>query len=395
MINQANTTTAKNLKVSIIIAAAGKGERAGFSKNKLLAPLYGAPALWHTLKKFDIPEIDEVIIASSEFDFEEISVLAKPFGYKVITGGKTRTESVKRALAAVTGDIVLIHDGARPFLSRGLILKCIDSVKRFGSAVCALPSTDTVAAANYGLITGFYDRSSTYNIQTPQGFMTEEIRRAYELAGDKNYSDDSSVYCEFCAFPHIVDGEKENIKLTYAEDFKREFNGISSAYSAVFAKRVGFGVDVHSFCEGNSVTLAGVKIECAQSLLAHSDGDVVFHAVTDALLSAAGLKDIGHYFPDSDPKYKGADSAHMCALALQEVKKAGYAPANISISVQAEKPRLAAYVDKMISNVAHVLQIADKNVAIAAGTCEHLGFVGEGLGIAAYAYVLLQEVKNG
>lgn len=383
-------TTTKNLKVSVIIAAAGRGERAGFAKNKLLAPLYGAPALWHTLKKFDIPQTDEVIIASSECDFEEISALATPFGYKVVVGGATRTESVKRALKAVTGDIVLIHDGARPFLSRELIVKCIDSVERFGSAVCALPCTDTVATANYGLITGFHDRGSLYRLQTPQGFYTNEIRRAYELAGDKNYTDDSSVYCEFFAFPHVVEGEQSNKKLTYAADFAHEIPTVTPA-----AQRVGFGVDVHSFCEGDGVTLGGVKIACDKALLAHSDGDVVFHAVTDALLSAAGLKDIGHFFPDSDPIYKNADSAHMCAEALKYVKDAGYVPQNISISVQAEKPKLSAYVDKMILNIAHVLGISPKNVAVAAGTCEHLGFVGEGLGIAAYATVLLQEVNHG
>ena len=118
-------------KVSVIICAAGKGERAGFDKNKLLAPLYGAPALWHTLKKFDIPEVDEVIVAASERDLEEISALCKPFGYRVVTGGATRMESVERALAEVTGEIVLIHDGARPFVSKELILSCIDGVKKF------------------------------------------------------------------------------------------------------------------------------------------------------------------------------------------------------------------------------------------------------------------------
>lgn len=383
-------TTMKNLKVSVIIAAAGRGERAGFAKNKLLAPLFGAPALWHTLKKFDIPEADEVIIASSECDFKEICALAEPFGYKVVKGGATRTESVKNALAAVTGDIVLIHDGARPFVSHELIVKCIDSVERFGSAVCATPCTDTVATANYGLITGFHERSTLCRLQTPQAFYTNEIRRAYELAGDKNYTDDSSVYCEFFAFPHVVEGEESNKKLTYAADFASELPAIATTP----VQRVGFGVDVHAFCEGDCVTLGGVKIACDKALLAHSDGDVVFHAVTDALLSAAGLKDIGHYFPDTDQQYKNADSAHMCAVALTHVKNAGYVPQNISISVQAEKPKLAAYVDKMILNIAHVLGISPKNVAVAAGTCEHLGFVGEKLGIAAYATVLLSEVTT-
>ncbi len=384
-------TTAKNLKVSVIIAAAGKGERAGFSKNKLLAPLCGEPALWHTFKKFDIPEVDEVIVASSARDFKEISRLAEPFGYKVVLGGATRTESVKRALEAVTGDIVLIHDGARPFVSHELILKCIDSVVRFGSGVCALPCTDTIATSNYGLITGCHDRHSLYRIQTPQGFFTEDIRRAYELAGDKEYTDDSRVYCEICGFPRVVEGEENNKKLTFARDFTVGIPPMPSAGGV----RAGFGVDVHAFTEGNGVTLGGVKIDCDRALLAHSDGDVLFHAVTDALLSAAGLKDIGHYFPDTDPAYKGADSAHMCKIALGEVKKAGYAPLNISISVQAEKPKLAPHIDKMVKNIADVLDIPPAFVSVAAGTSEGLGFVGEGLGITAYAVVLLKEAENG
>lgn len=384
-------TTAKNLKVSAVIAAAGRGERAGFGKNKLLAPLCGAPALWHTLEKFDIPEVDEVIIASSAEDFKEISALASPFGYKVVLGGKTRTQSVKNALAAVTGDIVLIHDGARPFVSRGLILKCIESVVRFGSGICALPCTDTIATSNYGLITGCHDRHSLYRIQTPQGFFTEDIRRAYETAGDGEYTDDSRVYCEFCGFPRVVEGEESNKKLTFAGDFALGLPALPAGGGV----RAGFGVDVHCFCEGNHVTLGGVKIDCDKALLAHSDGDVVFHAVTDALLSAAGLKDIGHYFPDTDPSLKGADSAHMCKIALNEVKKAGYAPLNISVSVQAEKPRLAPHIQKITQNMAHVLDIPQNCVAVAAGTAEKLGFVGKGLGITAYAVALLKEVKNG
>ncbi len=384
-------TQAKNLKVSVIIAAAGRGERAGFSKNKLLAPLCGAPALWHTFKKFDIPEVDEVIVASSEYDFEEISTLAAPFGYKVVLGGETRTQSVKKALAAVTGDIVLIHDGARPYLSRELILKCIDSVVRFGSGVCALPCTDTIATSNYGLITGCHDRHSLYRVQTPQGFYTEDIRNAYEMAGNAEYTDDSRVYCEFCGLPRVVEGEESNKKLTYARDFAEGIPQMPSAGGV----RAGFGVDVHAFCKGDYITLGGVKITCGKALCAHSDGDVVFHAVTDALLSAAGLKDIGHYFPDSDPALKGADSAHMCKIALNEVKRAGYAPLNISISVQAETPRLAPHIDEMVKNISHVLDIPQSSAAVAAGTAEKLGFVGEGLGIAAYAVVLLKGAENG
>ena len=140
-------------KVSVIICAAGKGERAGFGKNKLLAPLYGAPALYHTLKKFAVKEIDEIIVTVSARDEKEISAVCRPFACTIVRGGETRTQSVKNALEKVTGEIVLIHDGARPFLSRQLILNCIDSVKRFGSAVCAVKFTDT---AVYGAVVSIF-----------------------------------------------------------------------------------------------------------------------------------------------------------------------------------------------------------------------------------------------
>lgn len=381
-------TKAKNLKVSVIIAAAGKGERAGMGRNKLLAPIYGAPVLWHTLEKFYMPDIDEVIVASSEYDFKEISALASPFGYKTVFGGETRSESVKNALKEVSGDITLVHDGARPFVSRKLILECIYAVKRFGSAVCALPVTDTVAYVHYGLINHIPDRSAMYVLQTPQAFLTEDLRRAYSLAEGGNFTDDSSVVKQFIGPPHIIAGEAENIKLTFAADFERPRPPVFAA----IGERAGFGVDVHAFGEGDFVTLGGVKIDCDGALIAHSDGDVVFHAITDAILSAAGLKDIGHYFPDTDDRWKNADSAQMCGDAALSARKEGFAPLSVSVSVQAEKPRLAPHTDKMKENIARALGMDENSVAVAAGTCEHLGFVGRGTGIAAYAYVLMKKI---
>lgn len=369
------------MKVSAIICAAGRGERAGFGKNKLLAPLYGAPALWHTLKKFDMPAIDEVVITSSECDFEEISALASRFDYKVVKGGATRTESVKRALEAVSGDIVLIHDGARPFLSRKLIKECIDCTEQNGSAVCAVKATDTAVYGNKRL-----DRNLLYLVQTPQGFYTRDIKKAYALAGDNTYTDDSAVYGEFIAQPTFIDGEAENKKLTYKSDFD------APPLPACLSGKIGFGIDTHAFGEGNFVTLGGVRIDCDRRLIAHSDGDVLVHAVMDALLSAAGLDDIGHYFPDTDEKFRGANSMEMLKETVGIIKKAGYAPVNISTSIQAEKPRLKDRIAEIRDNLSSALGISTENVAVAAGTCEGLGFVGEGLGITAYCTATLKEV---
>ncbi len=375
------------IKTSVIICAAGKGERAGFGKNKLLAPLYGEPALRHTLKKFDIPEIDEVLVTSSEFDFEEISALAAPFGYKTVLGGKTRTQSVKNALALVTGDIVLIHDGARPFLSRELILNCIQSVKTYGSGVCAMPATDTAVYANLGVVSARIDRNSLYLLQTPQGFKTEDIKSAYLLAGDSSFTDDSAVYSEFIGAPRIIEGEKNNIKLTFKEDFDRGY----PALPILDGKRIGFGVDTHCFGKGNFVTLAGIKIECGRKLIAHSDGDVIIHAVMDALLSASGLKDIGHYFPDTDKIFKDADSGKLLTQVIRIVKAEGFTLVNLSVSVQAEKPKLSPHINSMIENLSKLTGIHAKNIAVSAGTNEGLGFVGEELGITAYASVLMNK----
>ena len=380
----------KNNKVSVIICAGGIGERANLGKNKLLANLYGAPMLWHTLKKFDIPEIDEVIVASSKTNLKEISAIAAPFGFKIVLGGKTRTESVVNALEKVTGDIVLIHDGARPFVSREIILNCIESVKTYGSAVCAVPATDTAVYGHYSVITERLDRSSMYNIQTPQGFYTDDIKYAYSLAGGKTFNDDSEVYGEYIGEPRLIDGDPNNTKLTYKQDFDKDIPKVSLANGI----RTGVGCDVHAFGKGQFVTLCGVKIECGKSLVAHSDGDVAVHAVMDALRSAAGLDDIGHYFPDKDPAFEGADSMQLLKLVIDIVKEFKFSPAHISLSIQAEKPKLAPYINQMKQNLADVCGISVEQTAVAAGTCEGLGFVGEGLGIAAYAVATLNKYKD-
>ena len=380
------------MKVSAIICAAGTGERAGFGRNKLLVPMYGAPALYHTLKQFDIPEIDEVIVTSSSADYREIKALCAPFGYGVTLGGKTRTDGVRKALEKVTGDIVLIHDGARPYVTRKIICDCIDTAKTYGSAVCAIPVTDTVASVYYGVITDVPKRESVYAVQTPQGFLAEDIKKAYELAAGDGfaYTDDSSVYAQYVGLPHVFEGDRRNVKLTYREDFTKAAPKISP----VDGCRVGFGVDTHAFGGLNPfVTLAGVRIECDRSLVAHSDGDVAIHALMDAMLTACGLRDIGYYFPDNDKRYKGADSAILLERVLELAREAGYAPSEISLSIQAEKPKLAPHIDEMKAKLAALCGIDAADVGIAAGTNEKLGFVGEGLGITAYCAVVMKAVN--
>ncbi len=370
--------------VCAIICAAGKGKRAGFEKNKLLVPFQGVTPLQKTLSAFDFPAIDEIIVTAASEDREEISALVKDFPKaKVVLGGETRSRSVYNALKATDKDIVLVHDGARPFVTRTVIEGCIASVKSVGSGVCAVECRDTIAKVKEGKIVAVPPREELRQIQTPQGFFKENLLYAYERAferEDKTYTDDSSVFADFCGQPRLCAGDPENKKLTFANDF-------------ALTARCGFGVDTHAFGKAQDyILLAGVKIPSESGLIAHSDGDVLVHAVMDALLSAAGLKDIGHYFPDTEEKWQGASSMEMLGSVLALIAKQGFAVQNLSVAVQAEKPRLAKYIDQMKNTLASALKIDPTCVGISAGTNEGLGYVGEGKGITVNAYVLLKEV---
>ncbi len=371
------------MTVSVIICAAGKGSRAGFSKNKLFAPVNGISVLERTLSAFSLPTVHETVVAYAKEDEEKILALQKKYSFLAVLGGESRTQSVYNALQKASGEIVLVHDGARPFIDEDTINGCIESVKAYGSGVCAIPCTDTVAIANgNGEAESFPTRATCYQIQTPQGFLRKRLLTAYEraLALDETFTDDSSVYARFIGAPRLCAGTRDNVKLTYARDF------------SVRADRVGFGVDTHAFGKTQDyIVLCGEKIPAKSGLIAHSDGDVALHAVMDALLSGAGLRDIGFYFPDTDEKWKGASSLKMLKQVVTLVENEGYLAENLSVAVQAETPRLSPYIERMKQNLAEALSLPLSAVGITAGTNEKLGYVGEGKGITVYAYALLKR----
>lgn len=390
------------MKITAIVCAAGKGERAGFNKNKLIVPLNGAPALHYTLSEFELFESDY-----PQYELEKIAVCGKDdfetrkfctaYGWQVVTGGATRTESVFNALKAATGDMVIIHDGARPFVTEDIITACVECAKEYGSAICAAPSIDTVAIAKDGFIQSVPDRNNVYSVQTPQVFFTADIKSAYEkaIASGERFTDDGSVYSRYIKPAKICPcGTPRNKKLTFAEDFD-DFNRYPAAlYFDDGQPRVGFGVDVHAFGkEQNFVTLCGVKIPCDTGLIAHSDGDVAVHAVMDALLSGAGLRDIGYYFPDNDDKYLNADSVRLLRRVIEIITREGFKPLGLSVAIQAEKPRLSPYIEKMANVLAEACGLDREDISITAGTCEGLGFVGKKKGICAYCSAVLTEDK--
>ena len=370
--------------ITAILPAGGSGERAGFSENKILRPLNGLPVLSYSLSAFS-EEADELLIPCRKEDEAAIQKLLAPYPHaRTVKGGASREESVFNALIEAKGDIVLVHDAARPFVSKNIIRNCIESVKQYGSGVCSLPATDTTVLARDGCIAAVPPRDIVFTVQTPQGFYTDALRTAFYQANAagtlSSFTDESGLFAQYVAPPRLFSGEKGNKKLTYAEDF------------APF-ERVGFGIDTHAFGKAQPfITLAGVKIPSTSGLVAHSDGDVLVHAVMDALLSAAGLRDIGYYFPDTDERFANADSMQLLKEVMRLLKERGLAPKNVSVSVLAERPRLSPYIDEMKKSLAAALALSPSEVGIAAGTNEKLGYVGEGRGITVYAAALLRQV---
>lgn len=376
--------------ISVILCAAGRGERAGFRQNKILQEFNGMPVLCYSLSAFSAcAEIGEILVTVSPCDERQIAALLGPYpNARTVSGGATRFESVLSALNEAKGETVLIHDAARPFVTQKIISDCIASVNRFGSGVCALPATDTTVLAEDGMIKSVPARAEVFTVQTPQGFDTAQLRSAYEKAKTcgGEFTDESGVFAKFVSPPKLFIGDPCNRKLTYPEDF-------------TIAERVGTGVDTHAFyTEGegspfiNFITLCGVRVPSDQILKAHSDGDVAVHALMDALLSAAGLRDIGYYFPDSEPKYKNADSMQLLSQVIKRIRNEGFAPENVSISILAETPRLAPYIDRMKATLAQHLNLPLSAIGIAAGTNEKLGYVGEKKGITCFTTVLLKKV---
>lgn len=369
------------MKTALILACAGSGKRAGFEQNKLLINFNGKTCLERSLSVFiNSGLIDEYILTVSENDFERIKTLVPDF-VKLVIGGSTRTQSVTNALKEVKSDIVLIHDGARPFVTEKIIADVIESVKKHGSGITVVPSSNTILLAENNIIKSYVGKDNLYSVQTPQGFFTQDLVKAYSLIGNKTFNDDGEVYMNTFGNTHIVQGSIKNIKLTYPEDFE--------ILNEERADRIGNGFDCHRLVENRKLILGGIEIPHDKGLLGHSDADVLTHAIMDAILSALSLRDIGYHFPDKAPKYHNACSMNLLSEVLKMMKEKGYKIKNLSATVMAEKPKLLNYIPKITENLAQALGVNTLDVGITATTLEGLGFVGREEGICVNATVLL------
>ena len=331
----------------------------------------GCSIIRKTAEKFAF--LKKIIVACAPGEKQAFSEEFKDMPNVVITeGGATRSETVRRSLALCDCKITLVHDGARPFVSKELIESVIENASVYGCAVPCTPA-DVALKQKEGDKVKTLDRKGVLFVQTPQGFDTVQLKKAYEsVPGD--YADDSEVWERSGRKVHIVEGEAGNKKLTYADDFLPSDN-----------LRIGTGYDVHELTPG------GVKIPFEKGLSGHSDADVLAHAVMDAILSAAGLPDIGVLFPVNDSSLDGISS--MILLDRVREKVTDYEIINLSAVVMAEKPRLAEVIPVMRAKIADKLKIGFDAVNISATTTEKLGIVGEGRGMAASATVLMRK-KN-
>ncbi len=366
-----------------IITAAGCGSRAQLNMNKNLARFGNSTVIERTVANFlAVEEIDQIVVTASKDDISTYESLLLPISkkIKIVLGGDTRQQSVYNALVSTPCDFVLIHDGARPNIEPELIKKCLYNTIINGSCVLALPVSNTLGKLQNGQIVST-GRTDFLSLQTPQAFKYDQILKAHTLAkNDQSFTDDCGIYCKFIGPCRYMEGSRENVKLTYPEDFINDF-------------RVGTGFDLHKLVENRPLVLGGVTIPHTKGLLGHSDADAVIHALMDAILSACALKDIGTYFPDTDQSYKGISSMLLLEKVVTMVSQIGFKICNASICIMAEKPKLAPFVDGMKTNIASALNISPSLVGITCTTLEGLGIVGREEGIACQAYCSVKKVN--
>ena len=373
-----------------VVVAAGRGVRMGAAVNKVLLPLCGEPVIRHAVRAFcEADEIDGVVVVASADETEQMraALCGLEKVCAIVPGGSTRQESVKNGLDALPKEarIALVHDGARPLISRELIARCIRQTEDCGSAVVCTPMTDTVKVEKDGCVVRTLDRSQLRAVQTPQCFFADELKAAYEAAARDGVSvtDDASVMEHAGHSVHLLESSEVNFKLTTPEDLRRAEDIIGERKFMQRLPRTGFGYDVHKLVSGRRLILCGKEIPWEKGLDGHSDADVAVHALMDALLGAACLGDIGRLYPDNDPAFEGADSMKLLADVLRRVKDAGYAVVHADVTIVAQKPKLMPYMNEMRRNLENAMPGAQVNVK--ATTTERLGFEGRGEGISAQA----------
>ena len=389
-------------KIVALITASGRGSRLSINGDgipKQYLALAGVPMLRHTILAFlNHPQITDVICTIHPDDvalYEEATIgldLLNP-----IFGGETRQASVHNGLEALreyNPDKVLIHDGARPFVSKRVISGILEKLETHPAVIPAIAVEDTIKKYGDGKIEWTVERENLWRAQTPQGFLYQDILNAHKAFKDINFTDDAALD-EYAGIPvAIIPGSHNNFKITSEEDYERAKKLTLQVENIKEEVRCGIGYDVHRFRqrekgETHSLRIAGLDISTSEDfdkkIEAHSDGDVAIHALIDALLGAIGEGDIGEHFPPTDNKWKDFDSREMLKQVNHMIRKKGAKIINIDLTIICEKPRISKHKKQMEASLATVLTINKSRINVKATTTERMGFLGREEGIAAQA----------
>lgn len=370
------------MTVIALIVAAGSGSRLGGGVPKQYRPIAGKAVLAHAVDALrSHPAIDavRVVVAAGQEELAREALASRDVG-ELIIGGAERSDSVRAGLDAIDADVILVHDAARPFCPHIVIDRLLGALAAADGAVPVLPIADTLARSDE-MLGKSVDRAGLVRVQTPQAFRLGVLVASYAQWSGGNASDESTVVRAAGHRVAVVEGDPMLEKLTGPADWERA----EILKAAQLIPRTGLGFDVHAFGGDGPIMLGGVEVPYERGLAGHSDADVVLHAITDALLGAAALGDIGEHFPPSDPRWKDARSSIFLAHAAQLVRGAGGHIDFVDCTVICEAPRVGPYRDAMRSQVAEVLGLPISSVSIKATTTERLGFTGRREGIAAQA----------
>jgi 2-C-methyl-D-erythritol 4-phosphate cytidylyltransferase/2-C-methyl-D-erythritol 2,4-cyclodiphosphate synthase len=385
---------ATELRVAVILVAAGSGSRLGRAEPKAFVTVSGRTILEHALRSvLDMAEPVQVVVVAPAAKLDEAERIARTTagaasGYlDVVAGGATRQQSVASGLALLRPsiDTVLVHDSARAFTPTALFESVIRSVRMTGAGVIpAVPVSDTLKRTGAGdVVEQTVDRSELVAVQTPQGFPRAELVAAYERATE-DYTDDAAVFTAAGHPVSIIDGDQRAFKITTPWDLRRA----ESLAGGAAGVRTGVGVDAHAYDDGRPLWLGGLYWPDEVGLAGHSDGDALSHALCDALLSAAGLGDVGDRFGTADPRFEGAHGEVFISETVRLVNGAGYSVGNVAVQVIANRPKLAGRRSELEQ---HLSSLVGAPVSVAATTADGLGFSGRGEGIAVIASALLHR----
>lgn len=380
------------MSVTALIVAAGSGNRMGGEIPKQFRPIAGKAVLAHAVDALaSHPAIDavRVVVGPGQEEFAKEALGIRDVG-ELIIGGAERADSVRAGLAAIETDIILVHDAARPFCPPDVVDRLLAALETEDGAVPVLPVADTLACSDQSLGDPV-DRSGLVLVQTPQAFRLQKLIEAYGGWTGPGPTDESTVLRAAGRTVAVVGGSPALDKLTTAADWARA----EALVQARLVPRTGMGFDVHAFAGDGPVRMGGIDIPHERGLAGHSDADVVLHSITDALLGAAGLGDIGQHFPPSDSQWKGADSSIFLSHTADLVRSAGAVIDFVDCTVICEAPKVGPHREAIRSRVAEILGIDSSSVSIKATTTERLGFTGRGEGIAAQAIANIRMPSAG